>query len=717
MKLKKKTRAKPKSRLSFGGADEAEEGEVFQIKKSNLSSRISLGKAPGSPGVPSVESSPRSSGPVYDQAYLSQLKASTPTSRPRLAGDESVDMSMSVDGDNSIALAASDVFADTDTAIPSASSIQAAKEKRERLRTTAPAAEDFISLSLTKREDNYQGPHPESRLVREEDELGEAEEEFAEYTSAQERIALGKKSKKVEAAKKREEMQELIAEAEEVDEETIEWEQEQLRRGGHRPEEIFQPAKEVYKPAPIPMETPIPTLASAIGRLTQSLTALTTSHAQNTSTVESLAEERIQLEAREREMREMIAEAEAKRSWFAAFRDWVESVATFLDEKYPELEKLEDEHVSLLRERHDMISKRRRDDDADDLSLFLGTLPVSSAADVDELGRAVEPLNAASRKDRRAARISRRSNRQRRSAPSSDEEEGYSTDSSLAPSDAADYQTAMGGLSLKVRDVLADVQADDFKDPGLGLGKWFGEWRQRFGDTYTGAWGGLGMVGAWEFWVRLELLGWDPLEDHRSLDSFDWYTSLYQYSRPQDEDEEPALGPDGDLVSAMISTAVIPRLVKVVVGGAFDPYSAKHVGRIIDLAEEVEASIEPDNLKFQTLLKSVFQLFSGAVTDMEALVAPYLAQSVPRFDPEAIPARRRILARQMKLLRNILRWRKYTSGKFGIGELGTRLVRDSMLPIAESGWEVGGEEAVRKIADIMPDELLPASVKTRLAIS
>lgn len=47
----------------------------------------------------------------------------------------------------------------------------------------------------------------------------------------------------------------------------------------------------------------------------------------------SLAQERAQLEAREKEMREMIVKAEEKRSWFAAFREWVESVATFLDEK------------------------------------------------------------------------------------------------------------------------------------------------------------------------------------------------------------------------------------------------------------------------------------------------------------------------------------------------------------------------------------------------
>ena len=75
-----------------------------------------------------------------------------------------------------------------------------------------PGEEDFISLSVTKR-DEYAGPHPESRLVREEDELGEGEDEFAEYTSAQDRIALGKKSRKLEASKRRTAMEEMINDA------------------------------------------------------------------------------------------------------------------------------------------------------------------------------------------------------------------------------------------------------------------------------------------------------------------------------------------------------------------------------------------------------------------------------------------------------------------------------------------------------------------------
>jgi GC-rich sequence DNA-binding factor len=83
----------------------------------------------------------------------------------------------------------------------------------------------------------------------------------------------------------------------------------------------------------VPPATPIPTLGPVMERITKSLNDLTISHAQTTSALASISEERVQVEARQVNLRATIANAEAKRSWFAAFREWVETVATFLDEK------------------------------------------------------------------------------------------------------------------------------------------------------------------------------------------------------------------------------------------------------------------------------------------------------------------------------------------------------------------------------------------------
>ena len=94
------------------------------------------------------------------------------------------------------------------------------------------------------------------------------------------------------------------------------------------------------------------------------------------------------------------------------------------------------------------------------------------------------------------------------------------------------------------------------------------------------------------------------------MDNFSWYQSLYEYSRPRqaEEDEgdaEAELGSDGDLVSAMISTAVIPRICKLLESGALDPYSSKDIRTLIDLVEQIELSVGREEQKFLVRLSSL----------------------------------------------------------------------------------------------------------------
>ena len=162
-----------------------------------------------------------------------------------------------------------------------------------------------------------------------------------------------------------------------------------------------------------------------------------------------------------------------------------------------------------------MIQARRRAEDEEDLSRFLGSrpiLPQPGPEELDEMGRIIPRLNAeVTLDDRRTARAARRALRQRNGRQGEDEE-GYSTDATLPPSDATDYLAALQQLSRRRDEILSDVKAKEFKDPRLGIGARFAAWRERFDDSYIGAWGGLALVGAWEFWARLEMLGWNPFE-------------------------------------------------------------------------------------------------------------------------------------------------------------------------------------------------------------
>jgi GC-rich sequence DNA-binding factor len=49
----------------------------------------------------------------------------------------------------------------------------------------------------------------------------------------------------------------------------------------------------------------------------------------------------------------------------------------------------------------------------------------------------------------------------------------------------------------------------------------------------------------------------------------------------------------------MVSTTLIPQLCKLFSGGGFDPYSARHMKRIVDLVEQVELCMDRSDPKFQ----------------------------------------------------------------------------------------------------------------------
>jgi GC-rich sequence DNA-binding factor len=120
---------------------------------------------------------------VYSKEYLNELKAQTapPPRRSEAAKPTDTDVSAEALEDVSMELSSMDVLPDPgETIIPSESSITAAKQKRDRLRAVgATAAEEdgFISLEVSKRGAfKDEGPHPESRLMREDDDLGQGDD-------------------------------------------------------------------------------------------------------------------------------------------------------------------------------------------------------------------------------------------------------------------------------------------------------------------------------------------------------------------------------------------------------------------------------------------------------------------------------------------------------------------------------------------------------------
>lgn len=205
--------------------------------------------------------------------------------------------------------------------------------------------------------------------------------------------------------------------------------------------------------------------------------------------------------------------------------------------------------------------RRRLEDDSDDISLFTGVeiptpkLDTSSNADDrrkddtnamdeddegDDMGRMKRENDTAphsvvrqSRRNERGRRIQMRrdvksqsglgSSKSQVGAEDDDLEAG--TDDELSRSDALDLQDALTSLSASVKAIFDDVKAEEFRDPNLGFSptsalqgagsvmgvrKRFEEWRRKFPEEFGNAFGGLAMVGVWEFWARWEMAAWNP---------------------------------------------------------------------------------------------------------------------------------------------------------------------------------------------------------------
>ncbi|BGP09779.1 GC-rich sequence DNA-binding factor 2 [Rhodotorula toruloides] len=771
---------KSKGRISFGGdEEEGDDGDTSSVKRSSPAStprrllRPSVGlpsptTAPSAPSPATPSAAPSTSQSVYSKEYLEDLKRSqlsTLRNGAAVADDGAVggydDLTKSKFGADQL----DDTTAASVTSkIPTTAAISLAKQRREEMRKAgvnpASRGDGFVSLDV-----GFANKGGESRLVREEDELGEGDEDLAAYTGADTRLPLGKRANAAAAAQMRAEMGEMIEDVEmdvrDDDEEMREWEEAQIRRAGgtrevEKADRKDEGRKGVYRPAPIPQTSTLPSLASTTSRLAAMLSTLTTSHQLDSSSLAHFEKERQDLDTQEKELREEVQKVEKKSRWFDEFKEEVEDWGAFLDEKFPQLEKIESEYLAIQRERFDIVARRRYADDADDVALFTGAsipsvfrTPSSDAAaapiETDEEEQDLQP--------RSQARNARRAEREARSAPATTsaypdpiDSAGYFSDSALSPSQSTDLSAALSSLHESLTSLFSDVKAPSFRDPSLGILQRFEEWRATWKEEYAMMFAGLSFSQVWEFWARVEMAGWNSFEIQElprtsaDLSAYSWHKALSSYGHSSaapnadDLDEEEA-DESTEVVNAVVASVVIPRL-SALAKAAYDPFSSRQTVAALKLVDEISYCVETNSPKFENLIHSFLSRLRLAVAQSQSLILPYQSSlSLPSlaYDPTTFTARLNFLHRQLKLIRTCSRWRRYmralrvpavpetfeTAGgetaevETGAGatfdELVQReLVARTVLPVVEAAWASGGEEVAKKIIDALPKDIPPA---------
>ncbi|TIB06879.1 hypothetical protein E3P96_00032 [Wallemia ichthyophaga] len=592
-KQKQKSRKQPRrSNLSFGGVEDTATAAADSSSKSknsllsqSISNRLPSRAEDGDAG----DTSTTSTASNNSQLAIDQLKASTPSKDDvQLSITDEMD---SEDGYSDIAkrIYGTAIKDSKQGPIPTTMAINTAKKKRHA--GSQSTESDYLSLNLdggnsshshalTISGDNVDnGGGLESRLQHEDDVFGD--DVMGAFTGADESIHLTNQAEADALRRQRKERGEMIDEvmdeAEASDEEQQAWEKAQAKRamaGSNRHEKDEEDDKEVYIPAPIPETTPLPTLNGAIARLRDMRVDGERAHSEKQKLSELSQKELVDLSQSESETRQQVEEVETRRSFFDDLRTWADDIASFLDDKEPELNKIEKRHDEIITERSSILSKRR---------------------------------------------------------------EGGEMATTLAPSEEGDYAKAKESIKGDVKRLFEDVKAATFLDPSQVLNEKFSEWRKAFGDEYLRAWAPLGMVSVWEFWTKVEMTGWDALRDsNKSIMTLKAYEFCHNYTSSHDtddemhtEDEEAKLNMDKECIPHLLSTIIIPHLIKHFGNGGYDPYNETETRYALDMVEMVEGGLSGmDDEKIDMLVMSLVQIVTSTINEIPANINTELAKSI-----------------------------------------------------------------------------------------
>ncbi|PIG88168.1 hypothetical protein AARAC_007274 [Aspergillus arachidicola] len=297
--------------------DGEQESEVVIPKRQGLGRRALENSAfqrsltpSGSVGQLPLRVGPEQDRPSYSNEYLKELRNSTP-STPKNATDD--------DNEKTIDVAAKfgEVMKVTaPAAIPSEAEIREKKERRARLAKEQQygisTEKDFISLNDTMEDEEWDSKNEkedlrDTRLIRDDEDFAEGFDEFVEDGH----ISLGRKAERERAKKQREEMRELIEDAEgDSDEDDSDLEEKAAYEAAQTKAAMGHSGKDYTdRPKTPPKMTSLPRLSTCLDRLRTTLAVMEKSKIQMIDRMEELRKEKADIAVREVEIQALIKEA------------------------------------------------------------------------------------------------------------------------------------------------------------------------------------------------------------------------------------------------------------------------------------------------------------------------------------------------------------------------------------------------------------------------
>ncbi|KAJ8577984.1 hypothetical protein ON010_g1221 [Phytophthora cinnamomi] len=435
--------------------------------------------------------------------------------------------------------------------------------------------------------------------------LQEEEEEFisleggrkSKTRRSKSRVTFGVNSDDSSLPKTAEVVEEMLPEEGEDDEQDRRWEEELMRRGGHRapvaPEEKTNRSRDGLPSYPTRRKVACVSLGSVLGKLEKSLDSTMFEDERASRELARLEAETALIETTLKQQQEELVVSSEEFEYFQEVEDFVKGLSFCLREKVKAIAAKE---KSVVDERVQRVESKRHEEMhwvAEDVTFYLGCGRLQRA---DVVG--IDLLDLHSAGGESFAADSQRSARLLKY-------QQHFGESYASPNCGPDGD----------EDLFADA-IDEINSLERVYGR-FQEWKAKFPEVYKNAYCELAQEKLFSPYVQAELVYWDPLgvADAKielgrswSLDDFTWFRVLHQHLRRKSNGSESANGP----ILYQIRDVLLEK-VRAAVATYFDPYSSLQARSLALVLEEINRRGFTSHVEgaVQKLVTSVLGCFSS----------------------------------------------------------------------------------------------------------
>ncbi|XP_074847447.1 intron Large complex component GCFC2 isoform X2 [Carettochelys insculpta] len=339
--------------------------------------------------------------------------------------------------------------------------------------------------------------------------------------------------------------------------------------------------------------------------------------------------------------------------FYRSMKTFMENLVDCLNEKLLHINELESAMQMLLHQQAIIFLKRRQEDLKNEsayvqLRSRKNGQSATGNVEVDEKTQQLLEEREARRTCRRQAR---------ENFGKSDHHEGMSSDDELSPAEMTDFQKNKDDILRESKKIFEDVHADFCNVRNILLK--FQQWRERFPDSYYDAYISLCLPKLLSPLIRIQLIGWNPLQKFVALNEMPWFRAIEEFSDAKNMSQSKRNDDlDQTILPSIIERIILPKMTGFV-EHVWDPLSTSQSISLLHLCKNIfqEHSFsknESSKVK-QALVNAIVSRMKKSIED-DVFIPLYPQIAIEdRVSPQSKFQERQFWS-AAKLLSNILLW-------------------------------------------------------------